>query len=191
VLAETGYYFCRNGPVSKYHLTEEDRVEISSIGVPVQSRNPVFVQVMHRSHVRGNKPGAVVSELPCLDLKKYTKCIEFCIELHSLVSQEAIQISQKQKKNCFLQGLSSEFATKYMGTLQREIILQRASSRGTWHARYSSSKSSCTLGWCSFAEDNGILEHDVCLFELMQGARRPTMTVHVLRKERGRFVLLR
>jgi hypothetical protein len=98
VLAETGYYFCRNGPVSEYHLTEEDRVEISSIGVPVQSRNPVFVQVMHRSHVRGNKPGAVVSELPCLDLKKYTKCIEFCIELHSLVSQEAIQISQKQKK---------------------------------------------------------------------------------------------
>jgi hypothetical protein len=94
----------------------------------------------------------------------------------------------------FLQGLSSEFATKYMGTLQREIILQRASSRGTWHARYSSGKSSCTLsghGWCSFTEDNGILEHDVCLFELMQGARRPTMTVHILRKVRGRFVLLR
>lgn len=61
--AKTGYYFCKNGPVSEYHLTEEEREEISTIRVPVQSRNPVFVQVMHPSHVRGKKSGVVVSNL--------------------------------------------------------------------------------------------------------------------------------
>ncbi|GJN24041.1 hypothetical protein PR202_gb11751 [Eleusine coracana subsp. coracana] len=147
---ETGYYFCKNGPMSEYHLTKEEREEISSIRAPVQSRNPVFVQVMHPSHVRGKKAGLV--------------------------------------------GLSSEFATKYIGTFRREIILQRASRKGTWHAFYNSNKFSRGIGgrgWCSFVEDNGILEHDVCLFELMHDARRPTMTVHVLRKARRHFVLLR
>jgi hypothetical protein len=64
--AKTGYYFCKNGPVSNYHLTEEDREEISSIRIPAQPTNPVFVQVMHPSHVRGEKPGVVVSDLPSL-----------------------------------------------------------------------------------------------------------------------------
>ncbi|TVU46118.1 hypothetical protein EJB05_05636 [Eragrostis curvula] len=148
--AKTGYYFCKNGPVIEYHLTLEEKEEISSIRVPVQPRNPVFVQVMHPGHVRGKKRGIV--------------------------------------------AVSSEFATKFMGTLRREIILQRASSRGTWHVSYNCNKFSrglCGRGWCSFVEDNGLLEHDVCLFEVMQGARRPTMTVHILRKVRGRFVLLR
>lgn len=61
VPAKTRYYFCKNGPVCEYHLTEEEREEISSIRAPVQSGNPVFVQVMHPSHVRSNKTGAVVS----------------------------------------------------------------------------------------------------------------------------------
>ncbi|XP_062209353.1 B3 domain-containing protein Os03g0622200-like [Phragmites australis] len=148
--AKTGYYFCKNGPVSEYHLTEEEREEISTIRVPVQSRNPVFVQVMHPSHVRGKKSGVV--------------------------------------------GISSEFATKYLGTIRREIILQKTSSKEKWHARYNSNKFSrglCGRGWCSFVNDNGLLDHDICLFELINGARRLTMTVHVLRKVRGRFVLLR
>uniref|UniRef100_A0A0A9D690 TF-B3 domain-containing protein n=1 Tax=Arundo donax TaxID=35708 RepID=A0A0A9D690_ARUDO len=148
--AKTGYYFCKNGPVMEYHLTEEEREEISSIRVPVQSRNPVFVQVMHPSHVRGKKSGVV--------------------------------------------GISSEFATKYMRTVHREVILERASSKGKWHVRYNCNKFSrglCGRGWCGFVNDNGLVDHDVCLFELIKGARRLTMTVHVLRKVRGRFVLLR
>ncbi|KAL6637460.1 hypothetical protein ACP70R_025032 [Stipagrostis hirtigluma subsp. patula] len=148
--AKTGYYFCKNGPVSEYHLTDEDKEEISSVRLPVQSsKNPVFVQVMHPSHVRGKKSS--------------------------------------------LLGISSEFAAKYLGTLRREVILQRASSRERWHVRYNCNRFARGIygrGWTGFVADNGILDHDVCLFELIDGARRLTMTVHVLRKVRGRFVLL-
>ncbi|OEL37649.1 B3 domain-containing protein [Dichanthelium oligosanthes] len=148
--AKTGYYFCKNGPVSGYHLTEEDREEISSIRIPAQSTNPVFVQVMHPSHVRGKKSGVV--------------------------------------------AISSEFAAKYLGATRGDIILRRASSKGKWHVRYNINKFCRGLtgrGWCGFVGDNGLLDHDVCLFELMMGKQRPTMTVHVMRKVRGRFVLLR
>ena len=62
--AKTGYYFCKNGPVSAYHLTEAEREEISSVRIPAQPTNPVFVQVMHPSHVRGKKSGVVASDLP-------------------------------------------------------------------------------------------------------------------------------
>ena len=62
--AKTGYYFCKNGPVSGYHLTEEEREEISSVRIPAQPTNPVFVQVMHPGHVRGKKSGVVASDLP-------------------------------------------------------------------------------------------------------------------------------
>ncbi|TKV92463.1 hypothetical protein SEVIR_9G164000v4 [Setaria viridis] len=148
--APTGYYFCKNGPVSDYHLTEEDREEISSIRIPAQSTNPVFVQVMHPSHVRAQKPGVV--------------------------------------------SISSEFASKYLGAGRGDIILRRVSIKGKWHARFTCNRFSRGLtgrGWCGFVGDNGLLDHDVCLFELMKGQRRPTMTVHVLRKVRGHFVLLR
>jgi len=62
--AKTGYYFCKNGPVSGYHLTEEEREEISSVRIPAQPTNPVFGQVMPPGHVRGKKSGLVVSDLP-------------------------------------------------------------------------------------------------------------------------------
>ncbi|CAN6298537.1 unnamed protein product [Urochloa humidicola] len=149
--ANTGYYFCKNGPVSDYHLTEEEREEISSLRIPAQPTNPVFVQVMHPSHVRSNKPGVV--------------------------------------------AISSEFAAKYLGAAARgDIILQRASGNGKWHVRYSCNRFSRGLtgrGWCSFVTGNHLRDHDVCLFELIKGKRRPTMNVHVLRKVCGRFVLLR
>ncbi|KAF8683107.1 hypothetical protein HU200_044965 [Digitaria exilis] len=148
--AKTGYYFCKNGPVSAYHLTEKDREDISSIRIPAMSgTNPVYVQVMHPSHVRDKKPGMV--------------------------------------------GISSEFAVKYLGATRGDIIVERASRKGRWLARYNCN-STCGLtgrGWCSFVGDNGLLDHDVCLFELVKAKRRPTMAVHVLRRKRGRFVLLR
>ncbi|XP_066386377.1 B3 domain-containing protein Os03g0622200-like [Miscanthus floridulus] len=149
--AKTGYYFCKNGPVSEYHLTEQAREEISSIRVPVETRNPVFVQVMHPTHLRSTKPGVV--------------------------------------------GISSEFADKYLGTTSRDVILERAGSKGKWHVRFNRNRFSRGLtgrGWSEFVAYNGLLCHDVCLFELMMnGKRPPTVTVHVLRKVRGAFVLLR
>ncbi|WVZ59856.1 hypothetical protein U9M48_009949 [Paspalum notatum var. saurae] len=147
---ETGYYFCKNGPVSEYHLTDQEREEISSVCVPAELGNPVFVQVMHPSHVRSDKSGVV--------------------------------------------SISSEFASKYLGATPKDIILRTASSKGKWHVRYNCNNFSSGLtgrGWREFVGDNGLLGHDVCLFELMKGKQRPTMTVHVLRKVHGHFVLLR
>ncbi|XP_024312585.1 LOW QUALITY PROTEIN: B3 domain-containing protein Os03g0622100-like [Brachypodium distachyon] len=76
----------------------------------------------------------------------------------------------------FSQGISSEFAGKYMGAVGREIVLKRAGRRGRWHARFVSGDycqglSGC--GWRDFVRDTGILPKDVCLFELLEGARRP------------------
>ncbi|XP_037424427.1 B3 domain-containing protein Os03g0622200-like [Triticum dicoccoides] len=149
--AKNRYYFCKNGPVSEFHLTEEDKEEISSIPVPVEPRNPVFVNVMHASHVRGTTRTSIV-------------------------------------------GVSSDFAGKYLGGIGREIILRRAGGKGGWHVRYTSGdncRGFCGRGWRDFARDNGLLAHDVCIFEFMEGARRPAANVHVLRRLHGRFVLVR
>lgn len=73
--AKTRYYFCKNGPVSEFHLTEEDREEISSIPVPAEPRNPVFVNVMHPNHVCGTtRTSIVVSDLPSETQTKVADC---------------------------------------------------------------------------------------------------------------------
>ncbi|KAF7052627.1 hypothetical protein CFC21_060701 [Triticum aestivum] len=149
--AKNRYYFCKNGPVSEFHLTEEDKEEISSIPVPVEPRNPVFVNVMHVSHVRGTTRTSIV-------------------------------------------GVSSEFAGKYLGAIGREIVLRRAGRKGGWHVRYISGDNCqgfCGRGWRDFARHNGLLAHDICIFEFMEDARRPAANVHVLRRLHGRFVLVR
>ncbi|KQK14137.2 hypothetical protein BRADI_1g14492v3 [Brachypodium distachyon] len=75
--AKTGYYFCKNGPVAEFHLTEEDKEEILIVRVPLtnsmwrdqpNSPNPVFVQVMHTGHgisseFAGKYMGAVGREI--------------------------------------------------------------------------------------------------------------------------------
>jgi len=148
--------------------------------LPVEPRNPVFVQVMHPTHLRSIKAGVVVSNLPGSLLKDIT--------------------TTRQKLDLLLillafQGISSEFADKYLGTTSRDVILERSGSKGKWHVRFNRNRFSRGLtgrGWSEFVAYNDLLCHDVCLFELMMnGKRRPTVTVHVLRKVRGAFVLLR
>uniref|UniRef100_A0A0E0D3S4 TF-B3 domain-containing protein n=1 Tax=Oryza meridionalis TaxID=40149 RepID=A0A0E0D3S4_9ORYZ len=151
------YYFSRHGRVAEYNLREEDREEISRVPVPVEPGNPVFVQVIHSSHVRSSK---------------------YCIV-----------------------GVSPEFAGKYLGAVEREVVLERESRGGEWHVLFVHRRNTRGFyggGWRQFAGDNRLVAHDVCLFELMmvdaaagRNRRRPTMTVHVLRRVRGRFVLLR
>jgi hypothetical protein len=38
--------------------------------------------------------------------------------------------------------------------------------------------------------ENKLREGDICVFELMKGAKRVTMSVHVIKKVENRFVLL-
>uniref|UniRef100_A0A8I6WYN0 TF-B3 domain-containing protein n=1 Tax=Hordeum vulgare subsp. vulgare TaxID=112509 RepID=A0A8I6WYN0_HORVV len=148
--AKTRYYFCKNGPVSEFHLTEEDKEEISSIPVPAEPRNPVFVNVMHPNHVCAATRTSIVRVPP-------------------------------------------EFAARHLQTIGREIVLRRAGGKGRWHVRYAAGdhyRGFCGRGWRDFARDNGLLAHDVCVFEFMEGARRPAANVHLLRRLQGRFVLL-
>ncbi|KAF0922562.1 hypothetical protein E2562_038032 [Oryza meyeriana var. granulata] len=158
---EDVYYFCKNGRFMEYNLTEEDREEISRIPVPVEPGNPVFVQVMHTGYL--------------------------CTSSYSIV------------------GVSPEFAGKYLAAVGREVVLERASRRGLeWHVlfvRRENTRGFYGAGWRQFARDNRLIAYDVCLFELMvindagnrrrRRRRQPTMTVHVLRRVHGRFVLLR
>jgi hypothetical protein len=39
-------------------------------------------------------------------------------------------------------------------------------------------------------QDNKLREGDICVFELMKGKKRVTMTVHVVRKANGQFILV-
>uniref|UniRef100_A0A0E0KGE9 TF-B3 domain-containing protein n=1 Tax=Oryza punctata TaxID=4537 RepID=A0A0E0KGE9_ORYPU len=156
-----GYYFCRHGGrVTEYNLTEGDKEEISRVPVPVEPGNPVFVKVIHASHLLASR---------------YTTV-----------------------------GVSPEFTGRYLGPVAREVVMERGSTGGReeWHVRFvrrECSRGFHGTGWRQFARDNGLLAHDVCLFELrMVGggggglrhrSRRPTMTVHVLRRVRGRFAM--
>jgi hypothetical protein len=104
--------------------------------------------------------------------------------------------------------VSPELAGKYLGAVEREVVLERASRGGEWHVLFvhrQNTRGFYGAGWRQFAGDNRLVAHDVCLFELTmvdaaaggggnrrrRWSRRPTMTVHVLRRVRGRFVLLR
>ncbi|EEC75758.1 hypothetical protein OsI_12653 [Oryza sativa Indica Group] len=163
---EDRYYFCRHGGrVTEYNLSKGDKEEISRVPVPVEPGNPVLVKVIHASHLLSSRYSTV--------------------------------------------GVSPEFAGRYLGpAMAREVVMERGGGGGggdQWHVRFvrrESSRGFHGTGWRRFARDNGLLAHDVCLFELrlVDGAGagdrlrrrpRPTMAVHVLRRVRGRFVLIR
>jgi hypothetical protein len=46
------------------------------------------------------------------------------------------------------------------------------------------------LAFFKFVRDNKLREGDICVFELMKGKMRATMTVHVIRKASGQFILV-
>jgi hypothetical protein len=73
------------------------------------------------------------------------------------------------------------------------MLLLRPNRKEQWHVTYY--HGNVTRGfnggrWAKFVRDNGLREGYVCIFELMRGARKVTMTVHVVRKADDRFVLL-
>ncbi|XBH67709.1 hypothetical protein VPH35_096039 [Triticum aestivum] len=97
-----------------------------------------------------------------------------------------------QRKNNFL-TIPSKFAADHLQSKPREVLLLRLSREDKWHVRcYYSSRTRCfnCQRWVKFVRDNGLREGDVCVFELIKGARKmTTMTVHVARRKKdGRFV---
>lgn len=92
-----------------------------------------------------------------------------------------------------LQIVPSKFAADHLEGRSHEMLLLRPNRKEKWYLKYY--HGSVTRGfncrrWSKFVSDNRLREGYVCVFELMKGARKATMTVHVLRKVDGKFVLL-
>ncbi|XP_051177814.1 B3 domain-containing protein Os12g0592300 isoform X2 [Lolium perenne] len=129
------------------HLTADEREQIFGLA-SIQPRNPVFVVVLQKSHVRGAKNILIIP---------------------------------------------SKFAAEHLEGKSHEVLLLRPNSKEQWHVKYY--HASLTRGfnggrWVKFVRDNSLCEGYVCIFELMRGARKVTMTVHVVRKVEDQFVLL-
>ncbi|XP_048527459.1 B3 domain-containing protein Os12g0592300-like [Triticum urartu] len=89
--------------------------------------------------------------------------------------------------------ISSKFAADHLEGRSYEMLLLRPNRKEKWCLKYYHSR--VTRGfnsrrWNKFVRDNMLREGYVCIFELMKGARKATMTVHVLRKVDDKFVLL-
>lgn len=103
-----------------------------------------------------------------------------------------LQKSHVRRSNNFL-VIPSKFAAEHLEGRSHEMLLLRPNRKEQWHVTYY--HGNVTRGfnggrWAKFVRDNGLREGYVCIFELMRGARKVTMTVHVVRKADDRFVLL-
>ncbi|CAL4905494.1 unnamed protein product [Urochloa decumbens] len=101
--------------------------------------------------------------------------------------------SHRQRNNNFM-VIPSRFAVAHLQGRTQEIILSRPSRNGKWRVRYyytSYTRGFQNLQFFRFVHDNKLREGDICVFELMKGAKRVTMAVHVIRKLGDRFVLVR
>ncbi|TVU49364.1 hypothetical protein EJB05_00672, partial [Eragrostis curvula] len=88
--------------------------------------------------------------------------------------------------------IPGDFAADHLETRSHDILLLRANRKDKWHVRYYHGRA--TRGfhcrrWIKFVQDNGLRKDFICIFELMKGAKRTTMVVHVVRKVNGRFIV--
>ncbi|KAF8733320.1 hypothetical protein HU200_014924 [Digitaria exilis] len=89
--------------------------------------------------------------------------------------------------------IPSRFAADHLDEKTHDIILRRPNRKEKWRVSYyfsPSMRSFRNLAFFRFVCDNKLREGDVCVFELMKGKMNVTMTVHVIRKADGRFVLV-
>lgn len=120
-------------------------------------------------------------------------------EIFSLVSTQSgnpvyvviLQKSHVDRKNILI--IPSKFAAEHLERRSHDILLLRPNRKENWYVKYY--HASLTRGfnchsWIKFLRDNKLRAGHICIFELMKGARRATMTVHVIGKVHGRFVLL-
>ncbi|CAD6269571.1 unnamed protein product [Miscanthus lutarioriparius] len=97
-----------------------------------------------------------------------------------------------QRRNNHL-VIPSKFAADHLGERAHDIILRRPNRKEKWLVSYYySCRTRCfhNLPLFKFMSENKLREGDICVFELMKGKRRVTMTVHAIRKANDRFILL-
>ncbi|XP_037451594.1 B3 domain-containing protein LOC_Os12g40090-like isoform X2 [Triticum dicoccoides] len=132
-------------------------------------------------------------------------------EKHEIIGLASIQLgnpafmtfllrSHLQRKDNFL-VIPSEFVDEHLHMRLHEVVLLRPNREERWHVSYyhqgSSSRGFRGQPWAKFVSDNKLHKGDICVFELINGARnekkaRTTMTVHVVRRNKsdGRFSLV-
>ncbi|KAL6847029.1 hypothetical protein ACP4OV_022882 [Aristida adscensionis] len=103
-----------------------------------------------------------------------------------------LQKSHVRSRSNFL-IFSRRFVDDHLDCRLQEITLRRPNKEQKWCVKYC--RTGDTQGirnyqFSKFVRDNKLREDDICAFELMKGARRVTMTVHVIRKVKERFVLI-
>ncbi|KAJ1266122.1 hypothetical protein BS78_08G126900 [Paspalum vaginatum] len=89
--------------------------------------------------------------------------------------------------------IHSQFAADHIEQRSHEIILRRTNRKDKWFVIYHHRNS--TRGFrgyhlSKFMRENKLSKGDICIFELMKGTKRVTMSVHVIRKVNGRFGLV-
>nr|CAB3466351.1 unnamed protein product [Digitaria exilis] len=103
-----------------------------------------------------------------------------------------LQKSHVEHKNSML-TIHHGFAADHLEGRSHDIQLLRPRRKEKWRVRYyhgGTTRGFNCCRWIKFIRDNRLRKDHICIFELMKGARRTTMVVHVLRKVDGRFVLL-
>nr|CAB3466344.1 unnamed protein product [Digitaria exilis] len=87
----------------------------------------------------------------------------------------------------------SRFVADHLDSKLHEITFVRPNKKDKWCVKYYHTRDAQGVrnyNFSMFVQDNRLRQGDICVFELMKGARRVTMTVHVIRKVDGRFVLV-
>uniref|UniRef100_A0A0A9E2X8 TF-B3 domain-containing protein n=1 Tax=Arundo donax TaxID=35708 RepID=A0A0A9E2X8_ARUDO len=95
-------------------------------------------------------------------------------------------------KNNFL-IIHSGFAADHLEGRSHDILLLRPNRKEKWHVRYyhgSSTRGFNCRHWIKFVRDNRLHKGYICVFELMKGAKKTAMAVHVIKKVDGMFVLV-
>ncbi|TVU49379.1 hypothetical protein EJB05_00687 [Eragrostis curvula] len=103
-----------------------------------------------------------------------------------------LQMSHVRRHNNFL-IFPSRFVADHLDSSLHEITLRRPNRKDKWCVKYCSARTSRGIrnyNFSKFMIDNKLREGDICAFELMKGARRVTMTVHVIRNVDDRLVLV-
>ncbi|KAL6847030.1 hypothetical protein ACP4OV_022883 [Aristida adscensionis] len=121
-------------------------------------------------------------------------------EIQSLApirSENPAFVTILQKRQCQTRNnnliVPKRFAADHFEPISQDIILCRPHRNGKWPVKYYYQRyTRClqNLQLFNFVNRNKLREGDICLFELMKGAKKVTMTVHAIRNVDGRFVLL-
>uniref|UniRef100_J3NEL9 TF-B3 domain-containing protein n=1 Tax=Oryza brachyantha TaxID=4533 RepID=J3NEL9_ORYBR len=108
-------------------------------------------------------------------------------------SRLANYLTSEEREEIFSLIVPSKFAADHLENRSHEILLIRPNKKEKWYVKYyhgSTNRGFNCHRWIKFMRENRLREGYICIFELMKGARRVTMTVHVIGKVGNRFVLL-